>query len=54
MKENYFFHSDLKIVLVVVLPAVLERFTFILIGLIDLDDSAILFFLSFFQKIRNV
>ena len=51
MKENYFFHSDLKIVLVVVVPAILERFTFFLIGLIDLDDSAIFFFfLSFFLK----
>ena len=52
MKENYFFHSDLKIVLVVVVPAILEHFTFFLIGLIDLDDSAILIFLSFFQNIR--
>ena len=36
----------------VVVPATLERFTFFLIGLIDLDDSAILIFLSIFQKIR--
>ena len=43
MKENSFFHSDLKVVLVVV-PASLERFTFFLIGLIDLDDSAIFIF----------
>ena len=28
MKENSFFHSDLKIVLVVVVAASLERFTF--------------------------
>ena len=35
-----------------VVPATLERFTFFLIGLIDLDDSAILIFLSIFQKIR--
>ena len=49
MKENYFFHSDLKVVLVV-----LECFTFFLMGLIDLNDSAIFFFffLSIFQKIR--
>ena len=32
MKENYFFHLDLKFVLVVVVPAILELFTF-LIGL---------------------
>ena len=51
MKENPFFHSDLKIVLVVIVPASLERFTFFLIGLIDLDDSAIFIFLSIFQKI---
>ena len=50
MKENYFFHSDLKVVLVVV---VLECFAFFLMGLIDLNDSAIFFFfLSIFQKIR--
>ena len=52
MKENYFFHSYLKVVLVVVISAILEHFTFFLIGLIDLDDSAILFFLSIFQKIH--
>ena len=57
MKENSFFHLDLKVVLVVVIPASLERFTFFLIGLIDLDDSAIFnfccccCFLSIFQKI---
>ena len=50
MKENYFFHSDLKVVLVVVVPAILERFTFFLIGLIDLDDSAILILFEFFSK----
>ena len=50
MKENYFFHSDLKVVLVVVVPAILERFIFFLIGLIDLDDSTILIFLCIFQK----
>ena len=40
MPENNFFHSDLKFVLVVVIPAILELFSFFLIGLIDLDDSA--------------
>ena len=49
-KENYFFHSDLKVVLVVVVPAILERFTFFLIGLIDLDDSAILILFEIFSK----
>ena len=44
MKENSFFHSDLKVVLAVVVPASLERFTFFLIGLIDHDDSAIFIF----------
>ena len=52
MKENCFFHSDLKVVLVVVVPVISERFTFFLIGLIDLDDFDILIFLSIFQKIR--
>ena len=50
MKENYFFHSDLKVVLVVVVPAILERFTFFLTGLIDLDNSAILIFFEYFSK----
>ena len=50
MKENYFFHLDLKVTLVVVVPAILERFTFFLIGLIDLDDSAILIFFEYFSK----
>ena len=50
MKENYFFHSDLKVVLVVVVPAILERFTFFLIGLIDLGDSVILILFEFFSK----
>ena len=53
MKENYFFHLDLKVVLVVVVLAILERFTFFLMRLIGLDDSAILIFLSIFQKIRR-
>ena len=47
MKENSFFHSDLKIVLVMFVPASLERFAF-LIGLIDLGDSAIFIFFNFF------
>ena len=47
MKENYFFHSDLKVVLVVV---VLECFAFFLMGLIDLNDSAIFFFFEYFSK----
>ena len=51
MKENSFFHSDLKVALVVAVPASLERFTFFLIGLrSDLDDFAIFIFLSIFQK----
>ena len=50
MKENYFFHSDLKFVLVVVVLAISEHFTFFLIGLIDLDDSAILIFFEYFSK----
>ena len=41
MKGNYFFHSDLKVVVVVDAPTSLERFTFFLLGLSDLDDSAI-------------
>ena len=50
MKENYFFHSDLKVVLVVVVLAILERFTFFLTGLTDLDNSAILIFFEYFSK----
>ena len=50
MKENYFLHSDLKVVLVVVVLAILERFTFFLTGLIDLDDSAILSVFEFLSK----
>ena len=50
MKENYFFYPDLKFVLLVVVSAILERLTFFLMGLIDLDDSAILIFLVFFSK----
>ena len=51
MKGNSFFHSDLKVVLVVVVLASLKHFTFFLIGLSDLDDSALFNFLSIFQKI---
>ena len=43
-------HSDLKIVLVVVVPASLERFAFFLIGLIDLGGSAIFIFFEYFWK----
>ena len=50
MIENYFFHSDLKVVLVVVVLAILERFTFFLMGLTDLDNSAILIFFEYFSK----
>ena len=50
MKENYFFHSDLKVNLVVVILAILERFTFSLMGLIDVNDSAILIFFEYFSK----
>ena len=50
MKENYFFCSDLKVVSAVVIPATLECFTFFSIGLINLDDSAILIFSEFFSK----
>ena len=35
LKGNFFFHSDLKVFLVVVTPASLERFTFFLLGLCD-------------------
>ena len=41
IKENSFFHSDLMVILVVNAPVSLERFTFFLLGLSDLDDSAI-------------
>ena len=54
MKENSFFHSDLKIVLVVVVAASLELFTFFLLGLSGLDDSAIFIFWVFFKRFVNV
>ena len=44
MKENSFFSSDLKVVLLVAVTISLERFTFFLVGLSDLDDSAIFIF----------
>ena len=53
MKENSFFHSDLKIVLVMFVPASLERFAF-LIGLIDLGDSAIFIFFIFLSIFRKI
>ena len=51
MKENSFFHSDLKTVLVFAVTTSLERFTSFLLELSDLDDSSIFIFLSIFQKI---
>ena len=51
MKRNSFFYSDLKIVLLVAALASLQRFTFFLLGLSDLDDSAIFkFCFEFFSK----
>ena len=44
MKENSFFYSDLKVLLVVAVPASWERFTFCLLGLSDLDYSTIFIF----------
>ena len=41
IKGNSFFYSDLKVVLLVAAPASLERFTFFLLGLSDLDGSVI-------------
>ena len=43
-ERKSFFPFSLKIVLVEIVPASLERFTFFLIGLIDLDDSVIFIF----------
>ena len=53
MKETFFFHSDLKVVLVVVVWTSLKCFTFFLLGLNDFVNSVIFFFffLSIFQKI---
>ena len=42
--------SDLKVVLVVIVRAILEHFTFFLIRLIDLDNYAILMFFEYFSK----
>ena len=54
MKENSFFHSDLNIVLVVVVAARLERLTFFFFGPSGLDDSAIFIFWVFFKRFVNV
>ena len=51
MKGNSFFHSDLKVVLVVAVLASWGCFAFCLLGLSDLDDSAVFIFLSIFQRI---
>ena len=48
-ERKFFFHSDLNAVLVVAIPAILESFTFFLLGLSDLDESAISFF-EYFLK----
>ena len=51
MKGNYFFFSGLKIVLLVAALASLERFTFFLLGMSDLDDSSIFkFCFEYFSK----
>ena len=47
-ERKFFFHSDLKAVLVVAVPASLERFTFFLLGLSDLGESAVFNFWVFF------
>ena len=49
-ERKSFFPFSLKIVLVEIVPASLERFTFFLIGLIDLDDSVIFIFWVFFKR----
>ena len=41
MQLNYFFHLDLKVVFYLATPVSLQRFTFFILGLGDLDDSAI-------------
>ena len=53
MKDNSFFNSDLKVILVVVVPASCGRFTFWLSGLSGLDYFTIFIFLSIFQKTRK-
>ena len=51
MKENSFFHSDFKVAVVVAALASLERFNFLLLGLVDPDDSAIFkFCFEYFSK----
>ena len=52
-ERKIFFHSDLRVVLVCAVTSSLERFTFFLLGLSDLDDSSIFIFLNIFQKIRK-
>ena len=54
MKENSFFHSDLKVLLVVAVPASLEHFSFFLLGMSGLDDSTIFVFRLFFKRFVNV
>ena len=51
MQLNYLFHLDLKVVFYLASPASLQRFTFFLLGLGDLDDSAI--FKSCFEYFSN-
>ena len=51
IKENALLHSDLKVVLVVNAAASLEGFTFSLLGLSDLNVSAIFkFCFEYFSK----
>ena len=53
MKENSFFNSDLKVILMVAVPASCGRFTFWLSGLSGLDYFTIFIFFSIFQKTRK-
>ena len=51
MKGYSFFYSYLKVVLLVAAAASLECFTFFLLRLSDLDDSAIInFYFEYFSK----
>ena len=56
IKKNSFFHSDLKVVWVVNDPTSLERFTFFLLELSDLNASVIFkFCFEYFSKMsKNV
>ena len=55
MKKNSFFHSDLKVVLVVAVATSLERFTFFLLGLNDLEMILpFSFFWVFFKRFVSV